>query len=397
MRRLASAIHPQLPLDARQARQLLNALNTSFETHLDTHFPTARTASGVTHSSFAKRRNSGQGSNNVRVPSFVEAQKHIASVINHPHFSSPPSIKQESQDSVECIAQKSFNIFQHHVARGTLSLHLVESCLSGIRIAPISPETRKELSYASRIMALLDTTANISSDVALSNPSIRRQWVELMFMEGREEEVWTTMRRVQRLAFGYIMAAATHRDVSFLVGSLNRILQRHKSQPRVMSSQTISTLLGLTMNLFLQTPIIKSTPNEIYQQIIQDIVALKSFDVCREQLELLNSAAQLVHPDSLNAQPAYKYLRSLNKDVDHNTPTIGYRRAMVRFYLTTAERLIEEGSVSEAEWVLQTLQSKYTQDLGVTVKHLSMSEEAPPAQSNQESSMLSKLDGLLAV
>src|SRR6201999_1022851 len=43
MRRLSSAIHPQLPLDARRTEQLLATLTASFQRHLDRAHPTSST------------------------------------------------------------------------------------------------------------------------------------------------------------------------------------------------------------------------------------------------------------------------------------------------------------------------------------------------------------------
>ncbi|KAG9822842.1 hypothetical protein KCU68_g16492, partial [Aureobasidium melanogenum] len=150
---LTSRIHPQLPLSERESKRLLNALTSSFRSHLD-HHHNHDAAASVTSASASTQH---------PLSSSTATDRHLASILTNPLLTKPvhQQLKAKSKHPIA--------LFEDQVAAGRANLPSARLCLEAFRtsLSSLPPAQVKDhiARYAagSRALRWLWTSAHTRS------------------------------------------------------------------------------------------------------------------------------------------------------------------------------------------------------------------------------------------
>ncbi|KAH0130760.1 hypothetical protein KCU82_g20271, partial [Aureobasidium melanogenum] len=177
---LTSRIHPQLPLSERESQRLLNALTSSFRSHLD-HHHNHDAAASVTSTSASTQH---------PLSSSTATDRHLASILTNPLLTKPvhQQLKAKSKHPIA--------LFEDQVAAGRANLPSARLCLEAFRtsLSSLSPAQVKDqiARYAagSRALRWLWTSAHTRSLSFALDARFCSHLAFFLIHEGKEAALW---------------------------------------------------------------------------------------------------------------------------------------------------------------------------------------------------------------
>jgi hypothetical protein len=363
--------HTPLPLDGQRAQQLLRALSDSFQRHLDRHHPTG----AVLNVNQTIREASPQLPDSTQPPlpsSFVETQKHYDSLINHPTFIANRSPGRSSSFTANGVPLSIFHMFENRLARGTLDVVLVSRCITGLGGFPMSPAERKKSAFASRITRLLQTTNQVPLSKLLSHRPVSSSWINQMFLEGREADIWNLLRQglVSNGLFpAFIGAGLHHRGINFALGMLIKATDDEIMRGIIMP-RLLSTIFKLSSSILSHPSQAIKGDTAVYDGIIAKLEG-SNWTAAQDSKSFLLAVLGLCHPTSPTPDAAVDFVKFLTNPA--NTPLTHIRISDPRFFepmlwlcIRTSTLLIDQGSYESARTILDIAKETYQDKLRAT-------------------------------
>ena len=378
-------IHPPLPLNPRESRQLLNLITASFRRHLDAEHGGFRTNTDVksahiqkSHETSKQRRRSL--SESVSQPT----DKHLHSILTNPLFSLTSDGKTVKVD------RDPMEVFDLALAKGMMNLHYARACLNAkkrdIIQSPILSvrEGMKESGAGLKVMKWLISSGTANDNEFLKDAPFATVLMEYIVAEGLQEIVWKWIKRAFRSIPRYwtirdpILHKATRREI---IGPLYLLVRAETSESTSLDaaymclSRAAGYLKGTTIpqmrdllvapGWFLVHEATKLNSERpppspsAFESFFSLVPILSKRPFC--QLAHLS----LYHPSKPNADPALAFLRE-GQYVDSSS---SIRRSIhtdtIHLSLDTARFLLEREQYDDAQWVMDFLRDKYSRELGI--------------------------------
>ena len=400
-RALTAQIHPQLPLDPRQSKQLLNLLITSFRQQLDEAHPQILPQSAETQVS--QSTPSSQAS----------ADKVFQSVLSNPLFlrarqRSFPSDRTPSKTAfdggeIRKALSEPVGWFEDRIAQGIPSMDAARMYLAVVSKIPDSPEQAQYKYHAATVLRdwLWSTGLEESLDF-VGNDSFTKNVVYLMVSTGFEKKIWAWIRRLDTLQPGTSSIEQEDKQAVLLVLIANARLARFDLAESALS--VLFDALDLTVQSFIKISPVARLYNYLRRQICNGVVQPKSPTVFERFLraasrltrntELCYAELRLVHPKDPDAAPAVSYIR---KRLDSSfSPTILAESSRnMKFVLDTAQVLLHQENYQDASRVMALAREVLSEKTGLDAELTSrVSSEGPSSPSEAEIANLELLDRL---
>jgi hypothetical protein len=368
---LASKIHPQLPLTARESQQLLNLLTTSFRSHLDREYPAgpseAPPSSTTTQIVKVEQHR--------RPPSsYDSASEHIDSILSNPLFARRP-LRRGSDSAAANALKDPLAWFLDQVAVGTADMSKASLCLDVWQRSQTKTKGRRgSLSNgdgrpASMIAEWLRTSGEESSkNFLISLPatngaprrSLLHRLVPLLLAEGNHAPLWrwytykpedaSILSKAQTTPFkGQLLKeminAARTRDEAFAIFQQAYILaETGKRNADVKSLQVAGARL---VDMIVADSQVSCTP-ELYEQF-----ALSTHGWLFTWKPVVQAMLCLCHPKDPDPQPGLKIIRNPDSILVPTLLKQSRQKFLVRMCLGVAQQLVKEEKFAEAQIAMQ--------------------------------------------
>ena len=383
LRHLASKIHPPLPLSHKDSQKLLSLLNASFREHLD------------------QKHGQGAWSNT------LATNKHFHSILANPLFNLPRQLDHQQDDKkhqkqLDAFASSSQAVpssvvepmedFRYHVAAGTATLELAKKCLAFLKrrltvstnadvFAAEAPPKPGSLilnwlwsSGMAQNMEFLYDRAFISLLIPFLVVEVQARHAWKWFLRHYSEVENHKFTRSRGHLFGdvirmqaFLLKTLLDSEIRYgsgLDGALKCFVevtgqtvhwdsQAQRNARRILhpaGSSLVHRLMDLKSN--------RSLDRQLFEKLLHT-VHLWSRCSSRD-----TACLSLVHPDSPNPYPALTYIRTSMLDLTQ-AYTLHVNQKAIFMCLKTAELLIRQGEKAEADWLLQFMQERFPDDLGV--------------------------------
>jgi hypothetical protein len=413
-------LHPPLPLNPRESKQLLNLLSSSFRKTLDKEHgfrpdPEVEAATERTarHNVGPRERRRSHSDLDQR-----PTDRHIRSILSNPLFSLSPASQDDSK-----VGRDPMEVFNQAVAKGMMNIRYARACLEAkkreiIRSPVLSVrEGMRESGAGLKVLRWL-----VSSGIANNNDFLRDLHFAAIFMEyvvaeELQEAAWKWIKRAfedypvlsklsipeRKIACLYmvrplmclIKAEATgpasldaaymclSRAAGYLKGlPANEMVRLLGAPGRFLSHETI-----MSHATFYNAPHHSPASESAYDSFIAlvPVIAIRKFDYHLAHLTLL-------HPTRPNADPALAYLKKLEpSETEYATPLVKssspHERRVIQLGLDAAKFLLERERFNDAQWVMQYLRTHYS-------RHLEFAQREQLEQAKAEASSLQLLEEL---
>jgi hypothetical protein len=392
MRRLVSAIHPQLPLDARQTAQLLASLTTSFQRHLDKAHPVVQA--------------SRQPASNKPTTSLTEARNHFDTIITHPSFAGLQHKANPNADVLEKRAIAALRMAEEKLKRGTFNVFEATSLFKTMHSAAMASAPRTDMSFGSRFLALLRSSGQGPVTQFFSITGMGSKWTALMFHEGREAEVLRLIRDLNPstwLLAHYISTGLRVKGLDFFVGELKKIDQLSAAGQFPPDQSAFTSCM-----VFLAHTILRSQSNldmfgrSDYQTLLNKHLSNSIFQTkAPDQMAIALATADLLHKYNPDATQILRFIKTLEQntsDLDYWTTNQFRRRMLLEISLKAAKLLCLQEKYTDAQYLLQFAEVAFSEELEspdkATETH-NVQQKRRRASMKEEQAVLSRLDGLL--
>lgn len=386
-----------MPLTARESKQLLSLLTTSFRKNLDTahgihgpklepHVPSIPTR---LHTAFKWRSNLDS--------SFKPTDHHIHSILTNPLFNAEPEIKKDLKDPMV--------VFEQAAAKGMLTLDAAANCLAQKRRLIIQSsvisvrDSMRESGAGKKVLAWLLSSGTANDNLFLRNDKFANNLMDFMVAEGLQERAWTWITRAIVLAptsssYSNLSAVEKHdyyRPLLLLIKAeasrpegleaATRCLSMAAKQSylQAQSSQDKRRFLGVAgCYLCAEVTNPTATPQSISDAAIDTLIELAP-DFSKVP-DYHVAYLTLFHPSRPSADLAVEYLRVHVAFIPGKTISVELdqrrKRALVSLGLATAKFLLENDQLKEATWVMDLLQTNFPKLFKVSAKAKAREEES---------------------
>ena len=380
LRHLASKIHPPLPLSPKDSQKLLSLLNASFREHLD--------------------QEHGKGSRS----NTLATDKHFHSILANPLFILPRQQPHQqdgreyhkqtdglasASQAIDNLMMKPMEYFSNHVAAGTASLEVAKKCLAILKRSVVASKmntTEVSPQVSSPILNWLWSSGMANSMEFLHDRSFISLLIPFLIAEGQVRHAWKWFSRLYSevenhkfsLNRGYLFEDVIRMQACLLKilldseirygtgldGALKAFVevveqakcwdvQAKRNARRILHSAG-SLLVHRIMDLESTTGL----EHRLFDKLLH-ITNLWSRCSSRDAARL-----SLVHPVSPDPYPALKYVRTSMLDLTQ-AYTIYHNQKAIFLYLKTAEVLLCQNKQADAEWLLQFVQERLPDGIGV--------------------------------
>jgi hypothetical protein len=400
-------IHPPLPLNPRESKQLLNLLTASFRQQLDAEHGEFRTSHGIKPSTghkspeTSKQRRRSHSESDSR-----PTDKHMRSILTNPLFNLTPDEKNPKAD------RDPMEVFDLAVAKGMMNLHYARACLNAkkrdIIQSPILSvrEGLKESGAGLKVLKWLISSGTANNNEFLKDGPFAYVLMEYLVAEGLQEICWKWIKR----AFEGIPQYLTIRDPlqhkvarRDIVGPLYLLVRAEASETVSLDAAYLcmSRAVGYMMDcpigrmrdllsppgwfLLAQTTELHSErppPSPSAFESFFSLVPVLSKDSAYQLAHL-----SLFHPSEPKVDLALAFLRnlSLSSSVRHIKDY-----SYINMSLETAKFLLDRERYEDAEWVMNFLRERYPKQLGIR-------QRGQLEQAKAEASSLQLLESLSLV
>ena len=390
-------IHHPMPLTARESKQLLNLLTTSFRKNLDTahgvhgpkldpHVPNIPTR---LHTAFKWKSSLDS--------SFRPTDHHMHSILTNPLFHVAPEAKSDMKDPMV--------VFEQAAAKGMLTLDAAANCLAQKRRLIIQSsvisvrDSMRESGAGKKVVAWLLSSGTANDNMFLRNDKFANNLMDFMVAEGLQERAWAWISRAVTLApssthYSELSAMEKHdyyRPLLLLIkaeasrpNGLEAAIQclaraaKHSSL-RAQSPLNKRRFLGIAGS-YLCAEVTNSNlaPQSISETAINTLIKLVP-DFSKVP-EYYIAHLALFHPSQPSADLAVQYLRAhavlapgknISIELDQRR-----KRSIVSLGLATAKFLLEQEQLKEAAWVMDLLQTSCPELFKVPAKAKAREEES---------------------
>lgn len=394
-------IHPPLPLNPRESKQLLNLLTTSFRQQLDAEHGEFRTNAKPSatrdHKKAKERRRSFSES------SSRPTDRHMNSILTNPLFNLTTDSKSPKAD------RDPMEVFDLAVAKGMMNLNYARACLNAKKHeiiqspVPTIREGMKESAAGLKVLKWLISSGTANNNDFLKDARFAQILMEYLVAEGLQEVCWKWIQRGFEAIPRYFATAdpVRHKEMRReIVGPLYFLVRAEASgdvsldSAYICMSRAVGYLTGCpvarmrdllsgpgwflvheTIQLHSQRP--PSTPTAF--DAFFSLIPILSKDPAYQLAHL-----SLLHPSHPSADLAFAFLQNLDPDFSlRHVRDHGY----IQMGLDTAKALLENGRYGHAEWVMDFLRERYGQQLGI-------SSRDQLEQAKAEASSLQLLEGL---
>lgn len=403
-------IHHQLPLNPRESKQLLNLLTTSFRQQLDQEHGSlvsegesgSRPKVQFTSSIPAKRRRPSTSATSQAVARPTDV--HLHSILTNPLFTYGPR-STKAQDG----RRDPMDIFDEACARGFMKMEYAVGCLKAKKRSitessvPSIRAGMKESGAGLKVLKWLSSNDLINNSMFLENPELSYLLVEFLVAEDLHEAVW--------MWIGKALREITLKDPKWRVQpaaevAVQLLTPLIKTQALLDSISLDTAYLSLARakkmldELHCPTQPILSRAGCFlsYQSSVNSSLHIppseSSYDLFLELIpaftprETMHRAhLSLHHPSRPEARPALSYLKAIKLDLwksnlidrskNFDMACDGRRGwRIIAIGLDAAKFLLERDQYVDAKWVMDFLQSTYSQELGLGSRHKHEFEQA---------------------
>jgi hypothetical protein len=393
-------IHPPLPLNPRESKQLLNLLTTSFRQQLDREHGAFRSevdgseralsGSAFPNPTTGKRRRHLQARPESRLPT----DRHLHSILTNPLFSHGP----EKSGIRTQNPRDPMDIFDEACAKGFMKVEYALACLRAKKNTIVQSsvlsvrEAMKESGAGSKVLRWL-ISSGVADDVTFLRDEVFSEiLVDFLVAEELQLAVWTWMDKLMaKLATANMRQAADPADKSaanlldVLVKAeasgyisldlaftsfmkAKELLDKIQHPPRPILSK--AGLFLSRESTFKSSLHLASSP-VVFNGFLDVVPAFTS------HRDLHLSHLLLHHPTNPNTGPALRFLRKAKADISISAEILSQGSSGCKTYpdsriislgLDTAKLLLEQDENVDARWVMSFLQETYAKQLGLTQK-----------------------------
>jgi len=374
-------IHHPLPLNPRESQQLLNLLKASFRNQLDREYGTPFKQHG--EEAFEPRREKARQYSAPSNTTSRPTDRHLYSILNNPLFSHIP--KGCEGLGTRRAARDPMDIFKDGVAQGLMKIEYARACLEGklqqIISSPVFSlqEGMKESGAGLEVLRWLVSSGAMHEAAFLEDLRFTKLLTDFLVAEGHQEVVWAWVQK-----------------------SLDKLsrLRGPVIKPEIMDSHGIPLFY-----LLKQEILVKPTLDSAYDYFSQAakyvhsrcgvkhmikcalvrsgmLLAFESrhdgmrrqspspekFDTFVRLLPLFTNKhyheihLRLHHPTKPDVAFALKYLESF---VSQGTSALAkpQQTALIEICLDTATYLLAHRRQEEARWVLEFIQTEFSDQI----------------------------------
>lgn len=393
-------IHPPLPLNPRESKQLLNLLTTSFRQQLDREYGAFRSevggsgkalsCSAPSNPTLGKRRRHSQSRSESRLP----ADRHLHSILTNPLFSHVPG------NSGICThsPRDPMDIFDEACAKGFMKVEYALACLRAKKNTIVQSsvlslrEAMKESGAGSKVLRWLTSSGVADNVTFLQDEVFSEILVDFLVAEGLQVAVWIWMDKLMATLPTTNMRQAVDPTVKSAANLLNVLVKAEASGYVSLDLAYTSFMKAKYLLDKMQYPLrpvlakaglflsrestfksslhLASSPM-IYNDFLDIIPAFTA------RRELHFSHLLLHHPANPNTDPALRFLQKVKADVSISAeiPSQGSSgrktypdSRIISLGLDTAKLLLQKEENVDARWVMSFLQETYAKQLGLTQK-----------------------------
>jgi hypothetical protein len=392
-------IHPPLPLNPRESKQLLNLLTTSFRQRLDVEHGEFRATVDI---------KSSQDHQSLKAPrqrrrSFAESRptdQHMNSILTNPLFNLGLETKASNTE------RDPMEVFDLAVAKGMMNLHYAKACLNAkkrdIIQSPILSvrEGMRESGAGLKVLKWLISSGTANNNDFLKDTSFAPVLLEYMVAEELQEVVWKWITRAFKTLPEYWKLDFAQRKAHRreMIGPLYLLIRAEASDnvsldaAFICLSRAAGYLKGLTTTQMRE--ILSSPGKYLVHQVIKlhserPVSSTSAFDSFFSLVPLLAKSnyqlahLSLRHPSQPNAVPALAFLRDLSSSARRSATDM----ETIQMSLDAAKLLLETEQYTDAQWVMDFLRETYPNQLGIVQRESLEQTEA-------EASSLQLLDKL---
>jgi hypothetical protein len=391
-------IHPPLPLSARESKQLLNLLTTSFRQQLDREHGPFRSTVDAGGKAVYNQLSAAPTSSRHRRPAPTKANnststdRHLHSILTNPIFSYTSKPQSDEAKS----SRDPMDVFDEACAKGFMNLEYAAACLKAkknliVKSSVLSVrEAMKESGAGTRVLRWLLTTHGPENLALLKDRMLLETLVDFLVAEDRQAVVWTWLKELAGTMAATEWSTANTASVSarqllyLLVkaeatgyGSLDASytwFTKAKDMFGKVGHSMHSTLRKagqfLTMESTWKSSMHLPATPAAFEGFLDTVPAFTA------RKALYKAHLALYHPSKPDFDLAIEFLRTI--DMEHPVTQAGVSRdvaggrypdsLITRLGLDCARVLLEQDKVASARWVMDFLQERYFKQLGIGQK-----------------------------
>jgi hypothetical protein len=406
-------LHPPLPLNPRESKQLLNLLSTSFRQTLDKEHG-FRTESEI--ESAVKGPDKHNGTPRPRRLSHSDldrppTDRHMRSILTNPLFTSSPTAQHVSNADKDPM-----EVFDQAAAKGMMNTQYARACLLAKKREIIqSPvlsvrEGMRDSGAGLKVLRWLVSSGTAKDNDFLQDAQFAMIFMQYVVAEQLQEVSWKWIKRAfedyPRLSkLSGLERAAARRA---LVRPLMCLVKAEASGPVSLDaaymclSRAAGYLKGVPAPqmrellgppgwfLSYETTWSHSDHLPASESAFDSFIAL--VPVISREVDYHFAKLNLLHPTRPSVDPALAFLKKLDApQAADATPLYRWRstygREIISLGLNAAKFLLETERFDDAQWVMEYLRAHYPRRLGLAQRE--QQEEA-----TAEASSLQLLEGL---
>ncbi|KAJ9649530.1 hypothetical protein H2199_000306 [Coniosporium tulheliwenetii] len=404
---LASKIHPQLPLNARESQQLLGLLTTSFRQHLDREYP----ASQLRDNQAAVQDGRGQpitpSDANAHRSSHSTANHHLESILTNPMFTTKPKRRSGSSPRAESAHTHTMRLrhvisdplqwFEEKVAGGTANIVGATLCLESLR-AP----AYRDLNAGTRVLVLLKSVGLHKSEAFYKHQPFLQALAFVLVADGQQRLLWSILNVDPANILETTLL--DHQDVArWKAYLLKHFVRAELSHPQgqdhavalILAASSSGNFSGREVNLAVKV-FTKHTYSYPFAGSVKDFDAL--LDLAKQWSAELNNLTYarlaLRHPQQPSPQPGLEYLQKIHLSPEAVREMQKTRRqSLIQLSLDVARLLLAQGRFEDGAWVLEFAQNNFSEELDLSSETQPVLTTSEKAREN-ELNNLRLLDGL---
>ena len=366
-KRIGGRLHGQLPLNPREAQQLLNVLTTSFQRHLDDHHPTAKTA-GVPKASVPEPAISSSPKSAPAASStsaFESANAHISLLLSSPLLR-PRAIATNQPLFTPDVRKDAIGWLSAHWGDGQRKTR-VKECFQEIWASPCyAPRAAATTTLEVAHWAMAHGKMKIGQ--LMSDNVIAKYLIKSGIKLGRFDQItsWcgTVLRQNVNLGgellnryFSILIGVASkHQEASLLRIALETFIFESRSHPQRPVLEPFPILAAILR----ESQLVKELPARLY-----DCFAVAVSEASSDGA-YPHAIIQLSHPSDPSSDAALHYIQNgaMGRDLALHTE-IPFRRVCVRFCLVLTQKLLLENNTTDADNILQFAYTTFPLELAV--------------------------------
>lgn len=384
---IASRIHPQLPLSAKESQRLLNALTSSFNHQLD-QGPTKSTAHAV-----APRQHDDSARSS---SSLSSTDLHLASILTSPLFGKPaqPSASSSTLHQLRSKTVHPIKVFEDSVSKGEATLEIARLCLSAFRVLlkNLSENERRvqldTTAAGTRVLKWLWASGKIHAYSFTEDGKFLDSLTYFLLKESNESALWDLMETMPHS----VSTKDSHsfvRDVRrrkslILVSLVKSHLYISPSSDAALSaflrvsdganstSVTASDIHLLPAGFLLSKQLVhahlkkhaQASSASLYDRFVQSCPLWDKNSPDRALYRV--AGLKLHHPVSPSARDALYFIRHLKQSPGHpflSPSTDSQRKDVFKFFFDTVQVLQSQGYEDDSAWVMDFMKQSFPQYL----------------------------------